>query len=105
MVQYTFSIFSNNMIQKRILSANEFLISCIGTLLEADLESLASHFEFGCPYGSLVGDGHEKNHGNMALFLAYFYIIRKKNRALVHPVLATTVRNTHKLETSYHSNH
>ena len=66
-VQYLFGIFSNNKIQKRIIFANEFSgermpifglclsgnpkqISYIDTLLEVDFRSLATHFEFRCPY-------------------------------------------------------
>jgi hypothetical protein len=72
-VQYSFGIFSNNMIQKRIFSANEFLgerilifrlclsdnsknVSRIDSLLEVNFGYLTTHFGFGCPYGSLVGD-------------------------------------------------
>jgi hypothetical protein len=73
MVQYSFLVFSNNTTQKRILFANESpgerilkfrlglccnqkWISHINTLLEADIVASKTHFEFGCPYKSPVGD-------------------------------------------------
>jgi hypothetical protein len=31
-------------------------VSRTDSLLEADFGSLVTHFRFGCPYGSLVGD-------------------------------------------------
>ena len=38
-------------------------VTRIGTPLEVDFRSLATHFGFGCPYKSLVGD-------NLAIALA-----------------------------------
>jgi hypothetical protein len=38
------------------LSWHSKWISCIDTLLEADTVLSETHFAFGCPYGSLVGD-------------------------------------------------
>jgi hypothetical protein len=68
-----FFVFYNNKTQKRIISTNRSTgerilrfrlclywhpkcVSCIGTLLEADTVLSKTHFGFGSPYGSSVGD-------------------------------------------------
>jgi hypothetical protein len=73
MVQYPFSIFSNNMTQKKIIFINGFSgermlifelcladnlkwISRIDNLLETDFRFLTVHFGFGCPNGPLLQD-------------------------------------------------
>jgi hypothetical protein len=38
------------------LSGNPKWVTCIGTLLEANFGSLASHFGFEYPYESLIGN-------------------------------------------------
>jgi hypothetical protein len=38
------------------LSGNPKWVTCIGTLLETDFGSLATHFRFRCPYKLFVGD-------------------------------------------------